>query len=404
VIEIDGAIGEGGGQVLRSALTLSLLTGQAFGMTRVRASRPRPGLFPQHLAAVQAAAQISAADVAGDRIGSRELHFAPGPVQAGRYHFDIGTAGATSLVLQTLLLPLALAEARSSLSISGGTHVPWSPCFHYLDWHWRPLLARLGIEFQLELAMAGFYPQGGGELRAEIPGGARPVSLNLPERGGLQRLRGLSAVANLPLEIAERQRSQALRRLGRRSPELDVHIEVQPLPARSPGTLLLLLAEPLHGGANQRVVEMLVEIGRPENVRSWLDKRLAAKAKIWGMGHREYKVKDPRATILQKMMRELMEKRGGNMGPLFETALALEQACEEKLAPKGVYANVDFYSGILYREMGIPPDQFTSIFAVARSAGWLAHWREQLGDNRIFRPTQMYTGEKRRRYVPIDMR
>jgi citrate synthase len=164
------------------------------------------------------------------------------------------------------------------------------------------------------------------------------------------------------------------------------------------------LAGPLHGGANQRVVEMLVEIGRPENVRSWLDKKLAAKAKIWGMGHREYKVKDPRATILQKMMRELMEKRGGNMGPLFETALALEQACEEKLAPKGVYANVDFYSGILYREMGIPPDQFTSIFAVARSAGWLAHWREQLGDNRIFRPTQMYTGEKRRRYVPIDMR
>jgi citrate synthase len=164
------------------------------------------------------------------------------------------------------------------------------------------------------------------------------------------------------------------------------------------------LAGPLHGGANQRMVEMLVEIGRPENVRSWLDKKLADKAKIWGMGHREYKVKDPRATILQKMMRELMEKRGGNMGQLFETALELEQACEERLAPKGVHANVDFYSGILYREMGIPPDQFTSIFAVARSAGWLAHWREQLGDNRIFRPTQMYTGEKRRRYVPIDMR
>jgi citrate synthase len=164
------------------------------------------------------------------------------------------------------------------------------------------------------------------------------------------------------------------------------------------------LAGPLHGGANQRVVEMLADIGRPENVRAWLDKKLAAKAKIWGMGHREYKVKDPRATILQKMMRELMDKRGGNMGPLFETALALEQACEEKLAPKGVYANVDFYSGILYREMGIPPDQFTSIFAVARSAGWLAHWREQLSDNRIFRPTQMYTGERPRRYVPIDMR
>lgn len=164
------------------------------------------------------------------------------------------------------------------------------------------------------------------------------------------------------------------------------------------------LAGPLHGGANQRVVEMLNQIGRPENVRKWLDEQLAKKAKIWGMGHREYKVKDPRATILQELMRELMEQRGGSMGPLFETALELEAACEERLAPKGVYPNVDFYSGILYTEMGIPPDQFTSIFAVARSAGWLAHWREQLGDNRIFRPTQVYAGETVRDYVPMEQR
>lgn len=164
------------------------------------------------------------------------------------------------------------------------------------------------------------------------------------------------------------------------------------------------LAGPLHGGANERVVEMLEGIGRPENVKQWLDKKLANKDKIWGMGHREYKVKDPRATILQKLMHELMEQRGGNMGPMFETALALEEACEEKLAPKGVFANVDFYSGILYREMGIPTDQFTSIFAVARSAGWLAHWREQLGDNRIFRPTQVYSGETVRDYIPIASR
>lgn len=164
------------------------------------------------------------------------------------------------------------------------------------------------------------------------------------------------------------------------------------------------LAGPLHGGANQRVVEMLEEIGRPENAKAWLKDKLAKKAKIWGMGHREYKVKDPRATILQEMMHELMEQCGGNMGSLFETALALEEACEEELAPKGVYPNVDYYSGILYKEMGIPPDQFTSIFAVARSAGWLAHWREQLGDNRIFRPTQMYAGHSERGYVPINQR
>jgi citrate synthase len=164
------------------------------------------------------------------------------------------------------------------------------------------------------------------------------------------------------------------------------------------------LAGPLHGGANERVVEMLEEIGSPANATSWLDARLAKKKKIWGMGHREYKVKDPRAIILQKLMRELMEQRSGDMSTMFETALALEEACEEKLAPKGVFANVDFYSGILYREMGIPTDQFTSIFAVARSAGWLAHWREQLGDNRIFRPTQVYAGESERDYVPIEQR
>lgn len=164
------------------------------------------------------------------------------------------------------------------------------------------------------------------------------------------------------------------------------------------------LAGPLHGGANEKVVQMLEEIGRPEKVKAWLDEKLANKAKIWGMGHREYKVKDPRAIILQNMMKELMEQRGGKISVMFETALALEEACEERLAAKGVYPNVDFYSGILYQEMGIPTDQFTSIFAVARCAGWLAHWREQLKDNRIFRPTQVYTGEPERDYVPIQDR
>jgi len=249
VIAIDGSIGEGGGQVLRSALTLSLLTGQAFHMTHIRETRARPGLFPQHLAAVQAAAQISGAGLSGDRIGSHELHFAPGPVCPGQYHFDIGTAGATALVLQTVLLPLAVADGASRLSISGGTHVPWSPCFHYLDWHWRPLLARIGIRFRLELAMAGFYPQGGGELRAKIAGGARAVPLELLERGRLRCLRGLSAVANLPLEIAERQRDQALRGLGSRMPKVEVRIGVEALPARSRGTVLLLLAEFEHSQA-----------------------------------------------------------------------------------------------------------------------------------------------------------
>ncbi len=164
------------------------------------------------------------------------------------------------------------------------------------------------------------------------------------------------------------------------------------------------LAGPLHGGANQKVVQMLREIGSPDRVEAWVDEQLAKKAKIWGMGHREYKVKDPRAIILQNMMMELIEKHGGRMSTLFEIALEVERVCEDRLAAKGVYPNVDFYSGILYAEMGIPEDQFTSIFAIARCAGWLAHWREQLKDNRIFRPTQVYTGEAERDYVPIDQR
>jgi citrate synthase len=163
------------------------------------------------------------------------------------------------------------------------------------------------------------------------------------------------------------------------------------------------LAGPLHGGANEHVIQMLQEIGKPENARPWLEKKLAAKEVVWGMGHREYKVKDPRATLLQGLMNELARSRG-TISPLFETALALEEACEETLAPKGIYPNVDYYSGILYREIGIPPDQFTSIFAIARTAGWLAHWRQQVAQNRIFRPTQVYTGYDVRDYKPLRER
>lgn len=164
------------------------------------------------------------------------------------------------------------------------------------------------------------------------------------------------------------------------------------------------LSGPLHGGANERVLEMLAEIGTPDRAEAYVDKKLANKEVIWGMGHREYKTKDPRATILEKLVNQVMEARGGDVNPLMETARAVEKVCEDRLAHKGVYPNVDFYSGILYNEMNIPRDQFTAIFAMARSAGWLAHWREQLADNRIFRPTQVYTGEPQRNYVVMDKR
>lgn len=164
------------------------------------------------------------------------------------------------------------------------------------------------------------------------------------------------------------------------------------------------LSGPLHGGANEKVVDMLEKIGSPQNAEQWLDKQLKKKAKVWGFGHREYSVKDPRANILQKLMEKLANSKGVKHSHLFDTAIALEEAAEERLGEKGVYPNVDYYSGILYAEMGIPTDQYTPIFAISRAAGWLAHWREQLSDNRIFRPTQVYIGEPVRDYVSIDKR
>jgi RNA 3'-terminal phosphate cyclase (ATP) len=246
-IQINGTMGEGGGQVLRSALTLSLLTGRPLRLTRIRARRDPPGLAPQHRMAVQAAARVAGALVEGDDIGSQALKFLPGNVKPGDYEFDIGTAGSTSLVLQTVLLPLALAPGPSNVRLRGGTHVPWSPCFHFLDWHWRVMLDRLGLQFSLRMDQAGFYPPGGGEVRATIPGSAHIGGLELRHRGRLLGVRGLSAAARLPVEIAERQRSQALQRL--QGLDCPVDIVLEQLPAPSPGTVLVLLAQSEHGQA-----------------------------------------------------------------------------------------------------------------------------------------------------------
>jgi citrate synthase len=162
------------------------------------------------------------------------------------------------------------------------------------------------------------------------------------------------------------------------------------------------LAGPLHGGANEEVIEMLEEIGSVENVRPYLEELFRTKAKIMGFGHRVYKVKDPRATILQGLAEQLFAKYGDDQH--YDIAVELEKAIEEKLGHKGIYPNVDFYSGLVYRKLGIPTDLFTPIFAIARVAGWLAHWKEQLGENRIFRPTQIYTGDHQVDYIPITER
>jgi citrate synthase len=162
------------------------------------------------------------------------------------------------------------------------------------------------------------------------------------------------------------------------------------------------LGGPLHGGANEEVIQMLEEIGSVENVVPYVDNLLKNKAKIMGFGHRVYKVKDPRATILQGLAEQLFEKFGYD--EYYEIALEMERVVSEKLGGKGIYPNVDFYSGLVYRKMGIPTDLFTPVFAIARVAGWLAHWKEQLAENRIFRPTQIYNGRHEIVYTPIDQR
>ena len=162
------------------------------------------------------------------------------------------------------------------------------------------------------------------------------------------------------------------------------------------------LAGPLHGGANEEVIDMLEQIGSVQNVRPFVEKCVANKDKIMGFGHRVYKVKDPRATILQRLAEQLFENFGRD--DYYDIAVELEQVVEEKLGHKGIYANVDFYSGLVYRKMGIPLDLFTPVFAIARVAGWLAHWKEQLEANRIYRPTQIYTGTHGAPYIAIEDR
>ena len=162
------------------------------------------------------------------------------------------------------------------------------------------------------------------------------------------------------------------------------------------------LAGPLHGGANEDVLLMLEEIGSEDRVAEYLDEAIAAKRKVMGFGHREYRVKDPRATILQGLAETLFSRFGHDR--MYDVARRLEALAAEKLGPKGIYPNVDFYSGLVYRKLGIPTDLFTPVFALSRAAGWLAHWKEQLGANRIYRPTQLYTGANERDWLPLEQR
>lgn len=205
MITIDGSFGEGGGQILRSSLALSLITGKPFEIIKIRAGRKKPGLMRQHLAAVQAAVSVGAADVSGDTIGSQELIFAPKTVRAGAYRFAVGTAGSTTLVLQTILPALLVADIPSEITLEGGTHNPFAPPYSFVEKVFVPVLRRMGPEITMELERAGFYPAGGGCFTIKIQPVHQLQKIDIPERGRIIRHSAMAYVANLAKNIAERE-------------------------------------------------------------------------------------------------------------------------------------------------------------------------------------------------------
>lgn len=238
MIELDGSFGEGGGQILRTSLALSLLTGRAFHLKNIRARRAKSGLQPQHLMSVRAAAEVGQAQLRGANRESSDLVFEPGPVTEGKYHFAIGTAGATGLVLHTVYLPLALRGAGlSELVLEGGTHVQTSPCFHFLDTTWRAYMELLGIQIRLRLTRPGFYPKGGGRVDVTIQPCSHLRGLQLLERAPPTHVTGISAVVGLPEDIARRQARRATNRLKESGLRVDMREETWP---GGPGTVLTL--------------------------------------------------------------------------------------------------------------------------------------------------------------------
>ncbi len=245
ILGIDGSYGEGGGQILRTSLALSCVLGRPIEIFNIRKARKKPGLQPQHLTAVKAAAAVSRAEVEGVELSSTALRFSPTRLVGGDYFFDVsekrGSAGSTSLVLQTILLPLCCAEHPSTITVIGGTHVPWSPTFHYLEYVFLPMLRRLGAAAGLGIEKWGWYPIGGGAVRARVNPQKEFFPLRLTERGNLLRVSGISAVSNLPQDIARRQRARALDALAQRG--IDASIETVSAPSAGKGTLVFLCAE-----------------------------------------------------------------------------------------------------------------------------------------------------------------
>jgi RNA 3'-terminal phosphate cyclase (ATP) len=205
MITLDGSLGEGGGQIVRSALTLSLITGKSFRIRNIRAGRPKPGLMRQHLTAVRAATTVGSAEVVGAEMGSTELTFKPRRTQAGEYTFSVGTAGSTTLVLQTILLPLLCAREPSTLHLEGGTHNPFAPPYPFLEKSFLPLIRQMGFEVETQLERPGFYPAGGGLIHVQIKPSDVRKQIQLAERGPVVGRAARACAAKIPRSVAERE-------------------------------------------------------------------------------------------------------------------------------------------------------------------------------------------------------
>ncbi len=233
MITIDGSQGEGGGQIVRTALTLSAITGTAIQIEAIRAGRKPRGLRPQHVTAIHAAAEICDAATDGVAVGSGAILFEPGQgVRAGTYEFAVGTAGSAALVLQTVLLPLALADGESQVRVYGGTHVPNSPSGHYLRDVYLPLLLGLGVDAELYMESYGWMPEGGGQITTYVRGGAQLTGRDLGERGRIERIFGTAVGCNLPSHIPQRMANRAANLLQ----TIDAPLDIRPLRTRSIST------------------------------------------------------------------------------------------------------------------------------------------------------------------------
>jgi RNA 3'-terminal phosphate cyclase (ATP) len=243
IVEIDGSHGEGGGQILRTALALSAILRKGFTIHHIRSNRKNPGLQAQHLKALEALARITEAHTEGIKFGSQRVSFFPHKILPGDYQWEVRTAGSVTLLLQAILLPLCLTHGTSRLTLAGGTHVPWSPPFHYLSEVLLPTLKLMGVATDATIEKWGWYPRGGGKIQLKINPihELRPISLL--NRGPLKKIRGLSAISNLPKHVADRQKEHALKRIQEEL-EIDADINVAyDVPSNGPGSFLFLLSE-----------------------------------------------------------------------------------------------------------------------------------------------------------------